>query len=159
MFKRHIRLRVKETNITKPARRKTTNRSSSEATNKTKVEITLTLHMKRLTLRDNTTKVLTVLDTALCRRMKRSHWCFNSDSRWELYNKNLIVIYIAFIRRMKRDSLKSYSAHLKEISASRSSTHFTTSLLLHVNNIFNSYYSSSKNTFNSLWHSKHFNFI
>ena len=73
MFEKHIKLRVKKTNITKFARRKTTNKSSLETINKTKVEITLILHMKRLTLKNNTTKVLTVLDTALCRKVKRDH--------------------------------------------------------------------------------------
>ena len=73
MLERHIKLRVKKTNITKLAKRKTTNKSSFEATNKTKIEITLIVHIKRFTLRNNKTKVLTVFDTALCRKIKRNH--------------------------------------------------------------------------------------
>ena len=152
MFEKHIKLRVKKTNITKFAKRKTTNKSSFEIINKTKIKITLILHIKRFTLKNNTTKILIVFDTILCRKMKRNHWCLNLDSRWKLYNKNLTVIYTVFIRKIKRDSLKSYSVHLKKISTLRNLTHFTTSLLLHVNN-------TSKNVFNSFRHSKHFNFI
>ena len=73
MLEKHIKLRVKKTNITKLARRKITNKSSFETINKTKIEITLTLHMKRLTLKNNTTKILIVFDTTLCRKIKRNH--------------------------------------------------------------------------------------
>ena len=114
MFKKHIKFRVKKTNITKFAKRKTTSKLSFEIINKTKIKITLILHIKRLTLKNNTTKILIVFDTILCRKMKRSYWCFNSNSRWKLYNKNLIVIYTIFIRKIKRNSLKSYSIHLKK---------------------------------------------
>ena len=150
MFEKHIKFRVRKTNITKFAKRKTTSKSSFKIINKTKIKITLILHMKRLTLKSNTTRVLIVFDTVLCRKMKRNHWCLNSNSRWELYNKNLTVIYTAFIRKIKRNSLKSYSAHLKKISTSKNSTHFTTSLLFHVSNTLNLYYFSSKNTFETL---------
>ena len=73
MLEKHIRFRVKKTNITKLAKRKTTNKSSFETTNKTKIKITLILHIKRLTLKNNTTKVLIVFDTVSCRKMKRNH--------------------------------------------------------------------------------------
>ena len=159
MFKKHIKFRVKKTNITKFAKRKTTNKSSFEVINKTKIKITLILHIKRFTLKNNTTKVLIVFDTVLCRKIKRNYWCFNSNSRWKLYNKNLIVIYTIFIRKMKRNSLKSYSIYLKKISTSKNSIYFTTLLLFYDNNTFNLYYFSLKNTFNSFWYSKHFNFI
>ena len=159
MLEKHIKFRVKKTNITKFAKRKITNKLLFEIINKTKIKITLILHIKRFTLKNNTTKVLIVFNTTLCRKIKRNHWCFNSNSRWKLYNKNLIVIYTIFIRKIKRNLLKSYSAHLKKISISKSSTHFTTLLLFHVNNTFNLYYFSSKNTFNLFRHSKHFNFI
>ena len=147
---------MKKTNITKFAKCKTTNKLLFKIINKTKIKITLILHIKRFTLKNNTTKVLIVFDTVLCRKIKRNYWCFNSNSRWKLYNKSLIVIYTIFIRKIKRNSLKLYSIHLKKISTSKSSIHFTTSLLFHVNNTFNF---SSKNTFDSLWYSKHFNFI
>ena len=152
MFKKYIKFRVKKTNITKLAKRKTTNKLLLETINKTKIKITLILHIKRFTLKNNTTKVLIVFDTVLCRKIKRNYWCFNSNSRWKLYNKNLIVIYTAFIRKIKRNSLKLYLIHLKKMSTSRNSTHFTISLLFHVNNTL-------KITFNSFRHSKHFDFI
>ena len=73
MFKKHIKFRVKKTNITKFAKRKTTNKSSFEVINKTKIKITLILHIKRFTLKNNTTKVLIVFDTVLCRKIKRNY--------------------------------------------------------------------------------------
>ena len=159
MFKKHIKFRVKKTNITKFAKRKTTNKSSFKIINKIKIKILLILYIKRLTLKNNTTKILIVFDTISCRKIKQNHWCFNLNSRWKLYNKNLIVIYTIFIRKIKRNSLKLYSIHLRKISTLKNSIHFTISLLFYVNNTFNSYYFSSKNTFNSFRYSKHFNFI
>ena len=73
MFKKHIKFRVKETNIMKLAKRKTTSKSLFEIIDKTKIKITLILHMKRFTLKNNITKILIVFDTILCRKIKRNH--------------------------------------------------------------------------------------
>ena len=73
MFKKYIKFRVKKTNITKLAKRKTTNKLLLETINKTKIKITLILHIKRFTLKNNTTKVLIVFDTVLCRKIKRNY--------------------------------------------------------------------------------------
>ena len=73
MFEKHIKFRVKKTNITKFAKRKTTNKLSFEIINKTKIKITLILHIKRFTLKNNTTKILIVFNTVLCRKIKRNH--------------------------------------------------------------------------------------
>ena len=44
-----------------------------EIINKTKIKITLILHIKRFTLKNNTTKILIVFNTILCRKIKQNY--------------------------------------------------------------------------------------
>ena len=153
MFKKHIKFRMKKTNITKVAKRKITNKLLFKIINKTKIKITLILYIKRFTLKNNTIKILIVFDTILCRKIKRNYWCFNLNSRWKLYNKNLIVIYTIFIRKIKRNLLKLYLIYLKKISTSKRLIHFT--ILSHL--IYIIFHLKTHLIY--FKHSKHFNFI